>query len=346
MKAAVLEGIGRLVVKEVEKPVCPDEGILMRVRACAICGSDLRLFRKADRRLTFPQIIGHEIAGEVVEVGCKINDFKVGDRVAAAPGPTCGKCFYCKRGLETQCIDMIHVGYDWPGGFAEYHSPPAVSLRRNFINRIPDNLSFEEASLAEPLACCINGQELSKVGKGDTVAVIGAGPAGCMHVELARLRGAEKVFLVQRSPERLEMAREIVRADAFICSRKEDFAERILQETDGCGVDVVIVACASKEAQEKSLKIIKGRGRINFFGGLSADDSMITIDANTVHYKECFIHGSQSSTPAQNIKALELISEGKIKAKDFISHMFGLSEAGKALKTAESREGLKVVVRP
>jgi L-iditol 2-dehydrogenase len=346
MKAAVLEGIGRIIVKEVEEPVCPDDSVMIRVRACAICGSDLRLFRRADRRLTFPQIIGHEIAGEIAEVGAAVKDFTVGQRVTAAPGPTCGECIYCKKGLETQCLNMIHVGYDWPGGFAEFHVPPAASLRGNFINRIPDSVSFEEASLAEPLACCINGQELSNVGRGDSVAIIGAGPAGCMHVELARLRGAQKVFLIQRSQKRLEMARKKVRADAFISSEREDFVKRILEETSGYGVDVVIVACPSKEAQEKSLHIIKGGGRINFFGGLSADDSMIRIDGNIIHYKECFVHGSQSSTGAQNRQALELLSRGKIRAQDFITHTFALSEAEQAMKTAESHEGLKVLVRP
>ena len=346
IKAAVLEGIGKIIVKEVDKPVCPDDSVLIRVRACAICGSDLRLFRKADRRLTFPQIIGHEIAGEIVEMGKSVKGFKVGDRVTSAPGPSCGECLYCKKGIQTQCINMIPVGYSWPGGLAEYHVPPAASLRGNFINRIPDSLSFEEASLAEPLACCINGQELSNVGKGDSVAVIGAGPAGCIHVELARMRGAQKIFLVQRSRERLELAKAKFHADFFISSEDEDFVERILKETSGYGVDVVIVACPSGQAQEKSLKIIKGRGRINFFGGLSADDSVISIDSNIVHYKECFIHGSQSSTGLQNRKALELLSEGKIKAGDFITHTFPLSEVEEAMKAAESHEGLKVVVKP
>jgi len=346
MKAAVLEDIGKIVVKEVEKPVCPDDSIVMRVGACAICGSDLRMFRKGDKRLTLPQILGHEMAGEIVEVGSEIKDFKVGDRVTSAPGPSCGECLYCKEGLQTQCINMINIGYNWPGGFAEYHVPPAVSLKGNFINKIPDNLSFEEASLAEPLACCINGQELSNVHQGDTVAVIGAGPAGCMHVELARLKGAKRIFLIQKSQQRLKLAKERFHADVFIDSEKEDFIRRVLKETDGYGVDVVIVACPSGKAQEQSLKIIKGRGRINFFGGLPADNSIIAVDSNIIHYKECFVHGSQSSTGLQNKRALELFSQGKIQARDFITHTFALSEIDEAMKMGESRQGLKIVVRP
>ncbi len=348
MKAAVLEGIGKIVVKEVERPICPEDSILIKVGACAICGSDLRIFRKVDRRVKLPQIIGHEIAGEIIEVGEKVKKFKVGDRVTSAPGPSCGQCVYCKRGFQTQCINMVNIGYNWPGGLAQYHVPPAISLREggDFINKIPKNLPFEEACLAEPLACCINGQELSNIQKGDSVVIIGAGPAGCMHVELARLRGASKIFLVQRSEKRLNIAKERFSADLFISSQTEDFVELILKKTDGYGVDVVIVACPSKEAQEKSLKIIKGRGRINFFGGLSADDCIINVDSNVIHYKECFVHGSQSSTGLQNRKALGLLSQGKIRAGDLITHSFPLSEIEKAIKVAESHEGLKVIVKP
>ncbi|MEK6646489.1 MAG: alcohol dehydrogenase catalytic domain-containing protein [Candidatus Firestonebacteria bacterium] len=348
MKAAVLERIGEIVVKEVDIPVCPEDSILIKVEACAICGSDLRIFKKVDKRVKFPQIIGHEIAGRIVKIGRMVKGFKIGDRVISLPGPSCGKCIYCKEGFDTQCLNMIHIGYNWPGGFAQYHIPPSRSLKKGrcFINKIPDNLPFEEACIAELLGCCINAQEFSNVRKNDSVAIIGGGPAGCMHIELAKLRGANKVFLVQRSQTRLKMAKNKFNADVFISSQSEDFVERILKETNGYGVDVVIVACSSKEAQEKSLKIIKGKGRINFFGGLSADDSIINIDSNIVHYKECIIQGSQSSTGIHNRKALKLFSDRKINAKDFITHIFPLSRIKEAIKIAETGMGLKIVVKP
>lgn len=345
MKAAVVEELGKVVVEEVPQPELLPDSVLIRVEACAVCGTDLRIFRKGDRRASLPQIIGHEMAGSIVEVGHKVTQFQIGDRVTVAPGISCGECHYCRRGYQNLCDNMISIGYRWPGGFAQYHVPPPQALTEGFVNKIPDNISFEQATLAEIIACCLNGQKNAGVQEGDVVVVIGAGPAGCIHVELAKARGASKIVLAQRSPERLEMARRFA-TDVLINSSQEDLVERVFQETEGRGADVVIVACASQEAQQQALKMIAKRGRINFFGGLAHDDSLVTIDANIVHYRECFISGASSSTGEQNREALEMIFQGKIDPHKFITHILPLDEIEEALRLVESREALKVVVKP
>ncbi len=243
-------------------------------------------------------------------------------------------------------INMISIGYFWPGSFAEYMVPPPRALTQGFVQKIPAGLSYEEAALAEPLACCVNGQNLLHAGASDTVVVIGAGPIGLMHVLLAQARGCQKVVLVQRSQARLDLARRVVQADAFISTVDEDPVERVRAETDGRGADVVIVAAASKEAQQMALQMVGLRGRVSFFGGLGHSDSLAKLDSNLIHYKECTVTGASSSTSEQNREALRLLASGAVRGRVLISHEFPLERITEALEVARSSQGLKVVVIP
>lgn len=346
MKAVVVEELGKMVVKEVPEPKLLPQSLRVRVEACAICGSDLRIFKKGDKRASLPQIIGHEIAGVVEEMGDRLDGYSVGDRVTIAPGHGCGECKYCRNGMGNVCINPHpSIGYASSGGFAQYIVPPVNVVANGFVNQIPDNLSFDEASMAELLACCINGQERAEVHEGDTVLIMGAGPAGCMHIQLARARGASKVMITQRSKPRLELAQRFG-PEVTICGAEEDVVERVKAETDGLGADVIIVAAPSREAQEQAFQMIAPRGRVNFFGGLPAGENMITIDANLIHYIECFATGASSSLGRQNREALQLISEGKVKAADYITHVFGLDDILQGFAVVERKEGIKVVIKP
>jgi len=347
MKAAVVEQIGVITVKEVPKPDLIPGSMLVRVEACAICGSDIRIFRKGDPRATLPRIIGHEIAGIVEEVGSGVKGYKAGDRVTIAPGHGCGKCKYCMNGMGNVCIDpRPSVGYASSGGFAQYIVPPVNVVENGFVNHIPDNVSFEEASMAELLACCINAQERAEVKKGDTVLIMGAGPAGCMHIELARARGASKIILTQRSLPRLKIAYEKFRPDVIIAGEGQDVVEKVKAETDGLGADVIIVAAPSPQAQELAFSMIAPRGRINFFGGLPKDNKFITIDANIIHYTECSVTGASSSLGRHNREALELISRGLVDAKKYITHRFSIDQALEAFTAVENKEAIKAVIFP
>ena len=345
MKAAVFEDIEKIAVKEVDKPEIDDDSLLVRVRACAVCGSDLRIYHYGNSRVIPPQIIGHEIAGDVVEVGSRVTRFKPGDRVAIGADVPCGECAFCRDGMANNCAVNYAMGYQFQGGFAEYLLINPIVIRYGPIHKIPDNLDYDEAAIAEPLACCINGLELSWVSLGDIVVIIGAGPVGCMMAELAKNMGARKVIISQRSKIRVEMAKKYD-IDVVISATEEDFTQRVMEETDGMGADVVLTACSSLEAQAQTIPIIKNRGRINFFAGLPKGTAPLSLETNIIHYKECYLFGSHGSTPRHHRMALEILSSGRIKARDFISHNFGLDQIMDAFNTVESRQGMKVVVNP
>ena len=345
MKAAVLEGIDKMVVKEVETPKVTDDGLLLKVRSCAVCGSDLRIFHYGNPRVKYPQIVGHEIAGDVIEVGSRVTRFKVGDRVAIGADVPCGECSFCRDGIGNNCMINYAMGYQFPGGYAEYLLVDPLVINYGPIHKIPENLSYDEATLAEPLACCINGLELSWVSLGDVVVIIGAGPVGCMLAELAKVVGAKKTIITQRSKTRLEMAKQYD-IDVVISAAEENVTERVLEETDGLGADVVLTATSTIEAQIQAIELIKKRGRINLFAGLPKGSPKLELDSNILHYKEAYMFGSHGSVPRHHRMALELLSAGRIQPKKYISHKFPLDQIMDAFMTVEKREGMKIIVNP
>lgn len=345
MKAAVLQGVQDIEVKQVKDPDMAKGGLIVEVAACAICGTDVKMHRFGYAAVELPLIPGHELAGIVVQSEAQDKGYNVGDRVTVNPNIPCGTCFYCTRGLQTACDNLSIIGVHRNGGFAQYVSVPGQSVRQGCVFHIPEGVSFEEASLIDPASCAVNAAELSSVGPGNVVVVIGAGPAGCFNVEVCRARGASKIILMQRSPKRLEQAR-FTGADVFVNTSEENGVERVLAETDGRGADVVIVACASTEAQEQSVKMVAKRGNINLFGGLPKGSPSIQFESNLIHYKESYVTGTHGGSNRHCGIALDMISSGSINAKRYISYSFSLAEFHKALKKAEDRQGLKSIVKP
>ena len=345
MKACVLEEIGKIVYKDIPVPIVKTDTFVMKVEACAICGTDIKVYHYGHRLMVLPRVTGHEVAGTIIEIGKDVKIFKKGDRIAVAPAVPCGECYYCQRGFQGMCDNLTAIGFHYDGGFAEYMEVPAIAIKNGCANKLPDNISYEEASLAEPLACAINGQELSGVKSGDTVVIIGSGPIGCIHVDLAKAKGASKVIITEMSDLRLEMAK-ISNADIFINSSKEDVIKRVLSETNGRGADVVITACASGKAQEQALQIVAKRGNVNFFGGLPKDKSVINFDSNLLHYKEFSVVGTHGSSPKHNEIAIGLIASGKISVKKYITHRINLERLLEGINFVEKGESLKVIVKP
>lgn len=345
MKAAVLESLGRLVVREVPAPEIDDDEVLVKVAACAVCGSDIRMFHHGSPRLKPPAIMGHEAAGVVEAVGKHVTKFRPGDRVALGGDVPCGECVFCEAGIGNNCQINYAMGYQFPGSFAEYVKLNRVVVNYGPVHKVPDHVTLEEAALAEPLGCVLNALELSPIQFGDTVVIIGAGPIGCMIIEVARKMGAGKVIVVQRSRPRLELARRFG-ADVYICSGEEDAVARVKEETHGLGAAVVITANASPEAQIDALRMARNRGWINLFGGLPKDKSVVPLDTNLIHYKELFVCGSHGCMPRHHQRAVDLIADGVINVKQYISHRFPLDQAPAAFAAAESRAGLRVVIQP
>jgi L-iditol 2-dehydrogenase len=284
-------------------------------------------------------------------VGEGVDKFKVGDRVATAADVPCGVCDYCRAGMGNNCAINYALGYQFQGGFAELLALKGITVDYGPVHHIPHGMSYETATLAEPLACCLNGLERSFLAPGDSVLVIGAGAAGILLVEAAKALGATQVILAQRSRRRLELARQF-RADALIATEKQELVAAVMNFTAGRGVDIAITACASPEAQEQALAVIAPRGRcaacgrVNYFGGLPRGSRAVSLDSNVIHYKECYVHGSHGSVPRQHRVALDLLANGQVRAAGLITHRFALEQIADAGGAQEGRLGLKVLVEP
>lgn len=349
MLAAVVYGQNDLRLERVEIPQVMPGSILIKVEACAICGTDMRIYKKGDYRAQYPVITGHEIAGTVVEMAEGVSGIKVGDRVCVAPGHGCGHCKMCLARQPNVCLTPYpSLGYKLNGGFAQYMAVPEHIFRLGFVNPIPETLTFEQASMSEIIACCLNAHRNAPVCKGDTVLIFGAGPAGIIHAHLARMEGASKIIMTQRSKMRLDMVSERFPGlvDHLIASDETDMEDTVMADTGGLGADAVFVCAPSASAQEQGLRLVANRGRVNFFGGLPKDDCQVKLNANELHYKEFFVSGASSSLPETNREALALLRTGKIDPDKLITEILPLSEIDDGYQLMESRKCIKVVIKP
>lgn len=334
-------------LEEVPEPDCGPDEVKLRVRNCSTCGTDVKIFYNGHQNITPPAIMGHEIAGEVVEVGANVTGWSVGDRAQVIAAVPCGDCHECRRGWMAVCQNQTSVGYQYPGGFAEFMIVPREVLKVDGLNRIPDNVGYDEASAAEPFACAINAQELLGIEEGDTVVVFGAGPIGCMHIRIARgVHGAGPVYLVDVNADRLRMSADAVHPEETIDASAVDVVERVMELTGGRGADVVITATAANVTQEQAIMMAARNGRISFFGGLPKNDPFIRCDSNLVHYRQLHIHGANGSAPEHNRRALEYISTGQVPVKDLITEHIPLVRVLDAFQIVKKGEAIKVTVEP
>ncbi|WP_433309464.1 zinc-dependent dehydrogenase [Micromonospora sp. CA-269861] len=346
MKVVRFHAPGDVRIEDAPEPTPGPADVKVRVRACSTCGTDVKISRFGHHHIAPPRVMGHEIAGEITEVGDDVTGWRPGDRVQVIAAIPCGTCAECRRGRMTVCPNQVSMGYHFDGGFAEYLVVPHNVLAVDGLNRIPEALSFAEASVAEPLACVLNGQNLAKVGEGDDVVVVGSGPIGCLHVRLARSRGAARVFLVDLNRERLDLAANLVQPDAAICGAETDVVDAVLKLTEGRGADVVITATAAGVAQEQAVQMAARQGRISFFGGLPKDKPVISLDSNLVHYRELTIVGANGSNPEHNKEALRLIADGSVPVADLITHRLPLDSALDAFGIVARGEAIKVTIEP
>jgi len=336
MQAARLYNVGDLRVEEVDRPsISADDEVLIRIHVCGICPSDLRAYTGVRRpHRPFPYTPGHEWAGEVVAVGDGVEGFDVGDRVVPSWRVVCGECHYCLRGFWNYC-ERLQYGRV-RGGFAEF----GVALTKSLL-KIPQEVSYQEASFCEPLACCINGSLYTGIGFGDDVVVIGAGPIGLMHLQLAKHAGA-RVIVSELIPERLEKAQELG-ADALVNAQGGDPVEQVKELTDGYGADAVIVAVGARRALEQALEMAGIGGAVNFFAGVYPPVTL-DLDPNLIHYKQIRLTGSHDYTPYHFQTALRFIATGTVQVAPLISHELPLERVKEGFDIVAGQQGLKVII--
>lgn len=339
-------------LEDVPEPECGPDEIKLKVKNCSTCGTDVKIFHNGHQNLTPPRTIGHEIAGEIVEVGANVNatygsDWQVGDRTQVIAAVPCGDCHECRKGWMEVCQNQTSVGYQYDGGFAEYMIVPQQVLKVDGLNKIPDNVGYDEASAAEPFACAINAQEQLGIEEGDFTVVFGAGPIGCMHIRIARgVHKVGKIVLVDINAERLKMSADAVSPDYVINSAEEDVVAKVMELTDGRGADVIITATPANVTQEQAISMAARQGRISFFGGLPKNDPFIKADSNVIHYRQLHVHGANGSSPAHNKRALEYISSGQVPVKDLITKHIPLDDVLSAFDIVKSGRAIKVTVEP
>ncbi len=341
-------------VGEVADPQCPPGGLLVRVHACAICGTDLKVLQcqdvKLDKgrvtRMDIPRITGHELSGVVEGVGEGIRGFQSGDRIVVAPTVPCLGCVMCRRGYPEMCDAVQIVGYHRDGGFAQLIRVDQDVLAAGCVVKVPENVPLEAAALTEPLSCAVNCLELSPVRKGAGVLVMGAGPLGVIIADLAHHLGAGRTILCDISKAQLEKAAAVSTAEVTINLSDDDLEERVSELTDGFGVDLVITACSSPQAQQEALKVVGKRGAVNFFGGLLRGRSVVPLDSNLIHYKEAAVVGTHGSAPRHVAKAMELQAEGAMDLSRYVDRKFPLTQINEAVKVTQGEGRLKVLITP
>ncbi len=344
MLAAVFYGCGDIRVEKRPKPIEKDNNIIAKVIYCAICGTDLKIATVGNPRCTPPRIIGHEFTGIITHVGKEVNGFNIGERITMATTIACHDCELCISGLSNMCSNAKPISYDFDGGFAEWIAIPPEAIKGRNIIKVPKSVSDEYASLAEPVSCAINGQYLAGIKENDTVLIIGGGPLGAIHSEVAKAYGASKVIISEPSEQRLNMLRKLEKV--LFIDGAHNVGDIVKEQTNGIGADVVIVCAPVREAMEQSMNYARKGGSVSFFASLPNGSSEITFDSRTIHYSELRIVGASDSRPEHVQKAIDLMSEKKINLEHIITHKILLSDFHKGLELMKNRQCLKVLIKP
>lgn len=344
MKAAYLISPTQFEVRSISLPVLPADGLILKVAACGVCGSDLRRWKEGPIGGSEPLVAGHEIAGVVSAVGARAGEYCVGERLAVAPDVHCGRCYYCARGLYNLCDQLrligITPGYD--GGFAEYLLLTHEMLTNGIVHRVPEGMQFQHAALAEPCSSVLAAHAQAETSLQDTVVVMGAGPIGCLHIAVARARGA-RVILSEPSPVRREMARAF-QPELIIDPSSQDVVAIVKQATAGRGADVAVCANPVAATQTQAVELVRKRGKVILFGGLPKANPMTSLDGNRIHYGEIRVIGTFSYHPAFHALALDSLQRGLLPADQLITHTFAIDQIDTAFQTAAAGEALKVMV--
>jgi L-iditol 2-dehydrogenase len=346
MKAARYYAPGKIEFEEVATPEINSEEILVKVKVALTCGTDVKMYKRGHPKIKPPMTLGHEFAGTVAQIGKEVaNKFEVDDKVAVANSAPCNSCYFCKVGKPNLCqhLQETLIGFSVDGSFAEYIRIPAPIVRQNCY-KMPEKIPFEDAALLEPLACAINGNDAANIRLGDTVFIIGSGPIGLIHLQLARLRGASRIIVTDLQEKRLKIAR-ILGADVVVDASKKNHLRRIKEATEDLGADVVIEAVGLPQTWELAFKMTRKGGTTLFFGGCPSG-AKATLDTERIHYGDLTLKGIFHHTPMSVLKAYKIISSGKFNGKHLITDYMPLLELESALQRMGRGESLKIAITP
>ncbi len=330
-----------MAIVDMPEPECPVGGAVIRVVACAVCPSDIKMARTGHRDLSYPRILGHEVVG-VVEGSDASPSMVEGDLVQVWPGIACGTCIPCRRGQDNMCDRQGIIGFNRDGGFAERMAVPAETVRRGGVNVIPQGLDPALASLTEPLACCVHGQDAAALSAADRVVIHGAGPMGLMHAALAASKGAP-CLVIEPEQGRRELALRMG-AERTADPQEEDVASAIMDWSMGRGADVAILATPHVKVNDALLRTLAPRGRICVFSGLPRSDPEVRMDINLLHYRELTMVGAYGCTSASNTKALHMLAGGEVDLMPLLTERLPLGSLEKAFGLIERRKAYKIVI--
>jgi L-iditol 2-dehydrogenase len=337
MKALRYYGPGKVEIEELTPPKPQPGEVLIRVSACGVCATDVKTVRRGHPKIKPGAVLGHEISGIIEEVN-QVSEWKPGDRVAAAPYAPCGECEQCQRGQFTLCDHLMDEGFN-PGGFAEYVVIPARIVKKGLFS-VPGNLSLLEASLAEPLGCCLHGLEVLDIEPRDTLLIIGDGPMGLLQAEAARALGVRQILLTGMIPMRLERAAKI--ADAVIDASKEDVAAAVKRLCPG-GAHKILVSVGDTEVAQTAFRYVHKGGTINLFAGLPKGVNL-SIDPNQIHYDEVRLVGSFGLSPQHFHQAIDLLANHKVNVTGIVTATIPITGVLSAIQDVAEFRGIKSIV--
>lgn len=324
MTAAVLYGKEDLRIERLPIPSAGPGEIVVRIAAALTCGTDLKVYRRGyhAKMLRPPIPFGHELAGTVAEVGQGVTKFRAGDRVVALNSAPCDQCYFCSRGQQNLCDDLLFNN----GAYAEYLRVPARIVAKNTLH-VPENVPLEHAALTEPLACVVRGLEETNPRPGDSIAVIGAGPIGLMFMHAAQLSGLRVIAIVKRD-EQIAAAKTFGAEEIVQITAVDDVVAAVRALTpDHRGVDIAVEAVATPAAWQQAVAIVRKGGTVNFFGGCAAGTT-VELDTNRLHYNDITLKATFHHTPETARRAFDLISSGRFKCREYITGRAPLSEIG------------------
>jgi L-iditol 2-dehydrogenase len=326
-------------IKEIPIPKIGAEELLFKVMACGICGSDVMEWYRISKA---PLVLGHEAVGIIDKIGEKVKDYSIGDRVFVSHHVPCNKCEYCKSGAHTACATLHKTNY-YPGGFAQYIRVPKINIKYG-IHKLPPQISFEEGTFIEPLACVIRGQRIAELQKEDTILIIGCGVSGILHTSLVHSKGAKRIIATDINPYRLKLAKKFG-AD-FTIDAKENLLEKLKEINDGKPANQVIVCTGATQAALASLECVDKGGTILFFA-VPKPAVKLPVPINQFWRNGITIKTSYGAAPRDLCEALTILSKKKLGVKEMISHRFNLQQTAEGFKVmAAAGKSLKVIIKP